>query len=65
VKVQLALAEHVARQQGAAIAIGHPHAATLAALEDWVAHLHGIALVSVGTAIRLKTGPAVLASARD
>ena len=34
VRQQLALAVRHARQQGFAIAIGHPHAATLAALED-------------------------------
>ena len=36
IKAQLAVTERVARRKGHAIAIGHPHEATLAALEVWM-----------------------------
>ena len=62
VGAQLALAERIARSDGVAIAIGHPHAVTLAALETWTAHLKGIVLVPVSTAIRQKTERQALAS---
>ena len=65
VDAQLASTEHIARLQGVAIAIGHPHATTLAALEVWLAHLRGFELVPVGTAIRLKTEREALTSARN
>lgn len=65
VDAQLALTERIARAQGIAIAIGHPHATTLTALEKWLAQLHGFDLVPVATAIRLKTERAVLVSARE
>lgn len=65
VDAQLALTERVARAQGIAIAIGHPHATTLAALERWFAQLHGFDLVPVSTAIRLKTERQELAAMRD
>ncbi len=51
---QLALIEQVARQHGSAIAIGHPHDATLAALRAWVPLLggKGLALVPVSAVVR-------------
>ncbi len=36
VRTQLELTERIARRKGIAIAIGHPHPATLQALEDWM-----------------------------
>lgn len=65
VAAQLALTEHVARQQGVAIAIGHPRAATLATIDSWATHLKGFALVPVSAAIARKAGGHSLAAARD
>jgi polysaccharide deacetylase 2 family uncharacterized protein YibQ len=62
---ELALAERVAREQGVAIAIGHPHAATLSALEDWLAHLQGFEIVPVGDAIRREAERQALVAARE
>lgn len=61
VEAQLALTETVARDTGVAIAIGHPHAVTLAALDAWTAHLSGFTLVPVSVAIRLKAEREALA----
>jgi hypothetical protein len=44
-----------ARKSGVAIAIGHPHDITLRLLAAWLAQDHGIQLVPVSQAIRLKT----------
>ena len=41
-----------ARKSGVAIAIGHPHDVTLAALAAWLAEDHGVRLVPVSEAIR-------------
>ena len=51
---QLALAARHARQQGSAIAIGHPHPATLQALEEYLPQLEaqGIALVFASELVR-------------
>jgi polysaccharide deacetylase 2 family uncharacterized protein YibQ len=51
---QLARLEQVARQQGSAIAIGHPHDATIAALKAWSPLLgeKGLALVPVSAVVR-------------
>jgi len=48
--------EETARRQGAAIAIGHPHDATVEALAEWLPTLaaRGIALVPVSHVIRLQ-----------
>ncbi|HEY5347157.1 MAG TPA: divergent polysaccharide deacetylase family protein [Rhizomicrobium sp.] len=62
IAAQLAELERIARQQGVAIAIGHPHEATLAALANWK-HA-GIELVPLSVAIRLKTEHAVALAAR-
>lgn len=62
---QLFLLERVARDSGIAIAIGHPHAATLDALESWLAHAQGFRLVDAGTAIRLKAEHEAVASLHD
>jgi len=57
VGAQLMELEHRARASGVAIAIGHPHAVTLAALKDWTARAaaRGFLLVPLSEAIRLKT----------
>jgi len=51
---QLAQVEQVARQHGSAIAIGHPHDATLSALRAWLPLLggKGFALVPVSAVVR-------------
>src|SRR6516164_8111849 len=51
---QLALVERVARQHGSAIAIGHPHDRTIAALKAWLPLLgeKGLALVPVSAVVR-------------
>ncbi len=52
---QLAILEARARQQGAAIAIGHPHDGTLEALGAWIETLgeRGFTLVPLSTIVRL------------
>jgi uncharacterized protein len=65
VNAQLALTEHIAAESGVAIAIGHPHAATLASLEIWVAHLKGVRLIPVDAAIRMRAERQILASLRQ
>jgi uncharacterized protein len=51
---QLAMVEQVARQHGSAIAIGHPHDQTIAALKAWLPLLEGkgLALVPVSAVVR-------------
>jgi polysaccharide deacetylase 2 family uncharacterized protein YibQ len=51
---QLAQLERLARAHGVAIAIGHPHDATLSVLAKW--HPAGFALITLSEAIRLKSG---------
>jgi polysaccharide deacetylase 2 family uncharacterized protein YibQ len=51
-----------ARQTGVAIAIGHPHDLTLKLLAAWLARDHGVTLVPLSEAIRLKTERMALAS---
>jgi uncharacterized protein len=53
-----------AKRTGVAIAIGHPHDITLAILSAWLAQDHGVRLVPVSEAIRLKTNEAALMAAR-
>jgi polysaccharide deacetylase 2 family uncharacterized protein YibQ len=57
VGAQLMELEARARTQGVAIAIGHPHDVTLAALAQWTAHAaaRGFTLIPLADAIRLKT----------
>ncbi len=51
---QLAVVEQVARKHGTAIAIGHPHPATLEVLAQWLprAESHGIAVVPLTSVVR-------------
>lgn len=51
---QLDNLERQARKHGIAIAIGHPHDVTMAALERWTAAEKGFTLVPVSTAIRME-----------
>jgi polysaccharide deacetylase 2 family uncharacterized protein YibQ len=55
VAAQLRELEKVARTQGVAIAIGHPHAATLDLVTRWCETQNGFRLIPASTAIRLKT----------
>ena len=54
VRRALARLEEVARKQGYAVAIGHPHAVTLTALEDWLAgaEARGFVLAPVSAIVR-------------
>lgn len=57
ITAQLAKVEIIARQQGYAVAIGHPRDATVAALSKWLPTLEdkGIAIVPVTEVLRRKT----------
>ena len=57
---QLAVAEAIARKQGYAVAIGHPHPATLAVLKRWLsdARARGFAIVPLTTIIKKREGMA-------
>jgi polysaccharide deacetylase 2 family uncharacterized protein YibQ len=52
-----------AKRSGVAIAIGHPHDVTLKLLAAWLAQDHGVTLVPLDEAIRLKNrNPLALAA---
>jgi hypothetical protein len=55
---QLALAERVARENGHAIAIGHPHPATIAAIKAWLprAKAEGFIIAPLSTVAKLRLG---------
>jgi uncharacterized protein len=57
---QLAQAEAIARRQGYAVAIGHPHSATIAVLKRWLpdARARGFAIVPLTTIIKKREGVA-------
>jgi polysaccharide deacetylase 2 family uncharacterized protein YibQ len=57
ISAELAHAESVAREQGTAIAIGHPHGVTMDVLAKWTggAASRGIELITASEAIRRKT----------
>ena len=55
IKAQLDQLAAKARKSGIAIAIGHPHGATLRVLAQWLAEDRGLRLVPVSEAIRLRT----------
>ena len=55
VDLQLRNLEERARQQGTAIAIGHPHEITLDAVAYWAAHHAGFELISLSKAMRRKS----------
>jgi polysaccharide deacetylase 2 family uncharacterized protein YibQ len=56
----LAEAEAIARKQGYAVAIGHPHAATIAVLKRWLRDTRerGFAIVPLTTIIKKREGVA-------
>ncbi len=54
VATQLEELARVARRNGVAIAIGHPRDATLTLLTEWLKQDHGVRLVSLQDAMRLK-----------
>ena len=58
VRRRLAETEAVARRQGFVVAIGHPHAATLQALAEWLPTLSakGLALAPLSAALRKRNG---------
>jgi hypothetical protein len=55
VDAQLRALEARAKQQGTAIAIGHPHEITLDAVAYWAAHHAGFELIPLSEAIRRKS----------
>jgi polysaccharide deacetylase 2 family uncharacterized protein YibQ len=63
VRQQLADLLTEARRTGVALAIGHPHDVTLNILAAWLAQDHGVRLVPVSEAIRLKTEHAAVIAA--
>ena len=54
ISAELEMLAREARRSGVAIAIGHPHDATLRLLAAWLAQDHGVTLVPLDEAIRLK-----------
>jgi polysaccharide deacetylase 2 family uncharacterized protein YibQ len=64
VKMQLEALAREAKRTGVAIAIGHPHDVTLKLLAAWLAQDHGVTLVSLDGAMRLKAARATAIAAR-
>jgi polysaccharide deacetylase 2 family uncharacterized protein YibQ len=63
VSAELEMLAREARRTGVAIAIGHPHDVTLKLLAAWLAQDHGVTLVPLDEAIRLKNrNPLALAA---
>jgi len=56
VSAELEMLAREAKRTGVAIAIGHPHDVTLKLLAAWLAQDHGVTLVPLDEAIRLKAG---------
>jgi polysaccharide deacetylase 2 family uncharacterized protein YibQ len=56
VSAELEMLAREAKRTGVAIAIGHPHDVTLKLLAAWLAKDHGVTLVPLDEAIRLKAG---------
>lgn len=61
VAAQLEDLARTARRTGVAIAIGHPRDATLTLLAEWLKHDHGVTLVTLQDAMRLKRAGSTLA----
>jgi uncharacterized protein len=55
VTTRLAELERIAKRNGVALAIGHPHDVTLTLVARWCANLKGVRLVRIKDAIRMKT----------
>jgi polysaccharide deacetylase 2 family uncharacterized protein YibQ len=64
VSAQLEMLAREAKRTGVAIAIGHPHDTTLRLLSAWLARDHGVTLVPLDEAIRLKAGRDTAIAAR-
>ncbi len=56
IRRQLMIAETLARRQGSAIVIGHPHAETLSTLEAWIpeARARGVRFAEVSAVVRMR-----------
>jgi uncharacterized protein len=54
VSAQLEMLADEAKRNGVAIAIGHPHEVTLRLLAQWLAEDHGVSLVPLDEAMRIK-----------
>jgi hypothetical protein len=61
VKAELEMLAREAKRSGVAIAIGHPHDITLKLLAQWLAEDHGVTLVPLDEAIRLKAERRIVA----
>ena len=64
VVAQLELLAREAKRSGVAIAIGHPHDVTLTLLKRWLAEDHGVMLVPLDEAIRLKSQGGITVATR-
>jgi len=64
VRSQLAALAAVAKKNGAAIAIGHPHATTLRLVAEWLREDHGVTLVTLEAAMKAKDARAKILAAR-
>jgi polysaccharide deacetylase 2 family uncharacterized protein YibQ len=62
VTAQLNALVAAAKRDGVAVAIGHPHAATLRLVKEWLAQDHGVRLVTLPEAMRAKEKRAVAAN---
>jgi polysaccharide deacetylase 2 family uncharacterized protein YibQ len=64
IRAQLDLLAREAKRNGVAIAIGHPHDVTLRLLSEWLKTDHGVTLIPLDEAIRIKAARAVTLAAR-
>ena len=64
VTAQLERLVREAKRNGVAIAIGHPHDTTLRLLADWLKKDHGVTLVPLDEAIKMKAARQVDLAAR-
>jgi polysaccharide deacetylase 2 family uncharacterized protein YibQ len=64
VTAQLEALAHEAKRTGVAIAIGHPHDVTLKLLAAWLARDHGVTLVPLDEAMRMKAARQAAVAAR-
>jgi polysaccharide deacetylase 2 family uncharacterized protein YibQ len=64
VTIQLEMLAREAKRTGVAIAIGHPHDVTLKLLAAWLARDHGVTLVPLDEAMRLKAARGTAVASR-
>lgn len=64
VAIQLELLARTAKRTGAAIAIGHPHDVTLKLLAAWLQKDHGVTLVPLDEAMKIKSARMAAVAAR-